>query len=106
VVDCVSNGSKRTFKVSDPTLLYSAVKQNQYLSRLFITILYYLVSWSRLWADQSLNFDPSATRDDWVDITLPFYAGDGDLILTADVKLQVAVGKIERSGKVTAKAMI
>ena len=68
-------------------------------------MLFYVFSWNRLWTEERLNFDPSATRDDFVDITLPFYACDGDIILTEDGKLRDAVGEIEPTGKVTAGAI-
>ena len=68
-------------------------------------ILYYVISYSRAWADQAHNFDPSSTRDDWTDITLPLYAADGNIILTADNKLRTAIRMIEPSGAVLVKGV-
>jgi hypothetical protein len=53
--------------------------------------------------DQAWNFDPSPTRDDWTDVTLPLYAADGDLLVSEDTKLRTALSIIDPSGKVTAK---
>jgi hypothetical protein len=103
VLDCITNGSTRQMKVTDAALLYSAVSRNQYLSRFFKTVLVYLISWSRLWREGRLNFDPSPDGNDYVDLTLPFYAADGDAIITADTKLRRAVSVVEPSGIVVAR---
>ncbi|PYX67042.1 MAG: hypothetical protein DMG74_01700 [Acidobacteria bacterium] len=62
-----------------------------------------MISYSRAWVDQAHNFDPASNCDDWTDITLLRYAGDGDIILTADKKLQTAIGMVEPSGTVQVK---
>lgn len=105
VFESVSNKNSRTPLVSDQKSLYLAVMDNRYLSRYFKMILYYVISYSRAWADQAHNFDPSSTRDDWTDITLPLYAADGDIILTADNKLRTAIRMIEPSGAVLVKGV-
>ncbi|MFB3918169.1 MAG: hypothetical protein ACE14M_15680 [Terriglobales bacterium] len=105
VADWISNGSTRQVQVSDPQKLYEvAIGNNQHLRRLFLSILYHLLAWSRAWSNQKWNFDPSSTRDDWADMTLPLYAEDGDVILTADNKLRTALQVIEPSGAVTVQA--
>ncbi|HEV2206983.1 MAG TPA: hypothetical protein VGR36_10610 [Candidatus Acidoferrales bacterium] len=103
VFESISNGSQRTLITSDKESLYGAVMRNQYLGRLFRTLLYYILSWSRLWADQKHNFDPSAGRDDWTDITLPLYAADGDVIVTEDAQLRKSIEMIEPTGRVSVK---
>ncbi len=95
VLSSISNDFCRKLAVREPDLLYGAVIRKQYLGRFFKTIFYFVLSFSRLWKDQVHNFDPSAGRDDWTDITLPLYAGDGDVILTADTKLRNAIKVIE-----------
>lgn len=100
VFGSVSNGNSRTLKVPDEKSLYIAVMHNHHLSRHFKMIFYYVISYSRLWVDQTHNFDPSSGIDDWTDITLPLYAGDGDIILTADTKLQTAIRTVESSDAV------
>jgi hypothetical protein len=79
VFDSVSNKNSRNPLVSDEKSLYVAVMNNRFLSRYFKMIPYYVISYSRAWADQAHNVDPSGTRDDWTDITLPLYAADGDI---------------------------
>jgi hypothetical protein len=101
----VSNRNFRTVIVSDEKSLYTAVMRNRHLSRYFKMILYYVISYSRVWDDEhkDRNFDPSAGIDDWTDITLPLYAADGDIILTADRKVQTAIRTIEPSDAVQVK---
>jgi hypothetical protein len=102
VLDWAQDGGNRQFLVSDRDDLYNAVMQNQYLGNFFKTVLYFLISFSRAWQDQTHNFDPSDQRDDWTDITLPLYAARGDFILTADKKLRNAVAMIDPSGMLRA----
>jgi len=105
IFDSISYKGSRTPAVSDAASLYHAVMRNRHLSRYFKTILYYVISYSRAWADQTQNFDPSSSLDDWTDITLPLYAADGDIILTADKKLRTAIGIVEPSGTAQAKTV-
>ena len=104
VADIVSSASKRRLAVSDPRRLYSAVMSNQFLARFFKSILCFQLSWFRLWDDQSLNFDPSSQRDDFTDLTLPLYAGNGDVILTEDKKVQRLLGVVDPDGVVRVAA--
>lgn len=103
VFESISNKNSRTLAVPDEKSLYIAVMRNRYLSRHFKIILYYSISYSRAWVDQTRNFDPSGNIDDWTDITLPLYAADGDIILTADKKLQAAIRTVECSDAVHVK---
>ena len=105
VVDWVSNGARRQLKVADPQELYPAVIANQHLRRLFYSLLYYILAWSRAWSNQSWNFDPSPKFDDWTDATLPLYAADGDVVLTADKKLRTALKAIEPAGAISASTV-
>jgi hypothetical protein len=105
VFDSVSHKQARTLAVPDEKYLYVAVMHNRYLSRYFKMILCYVISYSRAWADQTWNFDPSGNIDDWTDITLPLYAADGDIILTADKKLRTAISIIERPDAVHVKTV-
>ncbi len=101
IVGAVANDGKRSVQ-TQPAELFEAVLANQYLARFFRVQLAYYISISRVWKDQELNFDPSPKRDDMTDITLPLYAGDGDMIVTNDTKLSLLVRLIEPEGKVTA----
>jgi hypothetical protein len=101
VVTSVTNGGQRKPRIADAGTLYAAVMGNPFLSRMWKSILFFLVSWARQWHDQRLNFDPSADRDDWVDMTLPLYAAMGDVLLTADTKLKMVVRAVEPTGLVT-----
>lgn len=104
IVGSITNGGKRTTK-AQPAELVDACISNQYVGRLFRAQLAYHICISRLWKEESLNFDPSPTRDDMTDITLPLYAADGDIIVTGDTKLTLLVCLIEPEGKVkTCKA--
>ncbi len=79
--------------------LLEAVLANQYVGRFFRMQLAYHLSISRVWADQALNFDPFP--NDWTDIILLLYAGDGDVIVTADTKLSKLIALIEPEGRIT-----
>jgi hypothetical protein len=101
VVNSITNGGERETRIANAAALYRAVMANPFLSRMWRSILFSLVSWARQWQDQKLNFDPAAKRDDWVDMTLPLYAEQGDVILTADAKLKLLIAVVEPSGVVT-----
>jgi hypothetical protein len=101
VVTSVTNGGQRESQIADAATLYRAVMGNPFLSRMWKSILFFLVSWARQWQEQRLNFDPSPDRDDWVDMTLPLYAAQGDVILTADAKLKMMIAAVEPTGSVT-----
>ena len=58
-----------------------------------------------MWVDQIHNFDASQSRDDWADITLPLYAEDGDVLVTADKKLCNAMKMVDPGGHVKARTM-
>jgi hypothetical protein len=102
VVTSITNGGQRQSRIADAAVLYDSVMRNPFLRRLWNSILFFLVSWSRQWQEQRLNFDPAATRDDWVDMTLPLYAAEGDVILTADSKVKLILEMVEPTGAVTA----
>lgn len=103
VVNSISRSARMKIAISNPDGLYAAVMGNPYLGRFFRMVLCYVLSISRVWENQAWNFDPSTTRDDWTDVTLPLYAADGDILVTEDAKLRTALAIIEPSGKVTAK---
>jgi len=104
IVGSITNDGKRTTK-GPPAELLDAVLANQYVGRLFRAQLAYHICISRLWTEESLNFDPSPTRDDMTDITLPLYAADGDVIVTGDTKLTLLVSLIDPGGRIgTCKA--
>ncbi len=100
IVGAVANDGKRSVQ-TQPGELFEAVLANQYLARFFRVQMAYYISISRCWIDQDLNFDPSRERDDMTDVTLPLYAGDGDVIVTNDTKLSLLVRLIEPEGRVT-----
>jgi hypothetical protein len=63
-------------------------------------LLYYVVSISKLWRDQRLNRDPASTRDDWADLALSHYVGDGDIIVSNDALVRQAFAAIDASIRV------
>jgi hypothetical protein len=81
--------------------LYEAIMRNEYIERFMKAILVFVLSISRYWKNEGLNYDVLHNRDDWTDITLPLYASDGDLILTKDTKLRLTIQTIEDLKKVT-----
>jgi hypothetical protein len=101
VVTSITNGGARQPRIANADALYQSVMGNPFLRRMWNSILFCLVSWSRQWQEQRLNFDPSPNRDDWVDMTLPLYAAPGDVILTADSKLKMLIEMVEPTGSVT-----
>ncbi len=92
----VSDGGKRQVAITDPEKLYDAVIANPFVGGLFKIILFYILSYSRMWDHnhRNLNFDPTGDRDDWTDMTVPLYAAPGDTILTQDTKLCVAIATV------------
>ena len=98
-------GDNHQVAIADSEKLYGAVMANPFVGGLFKTVLFYILSYSRLWghAHQYLNFDPATDRDDWVDMTVPLYASPGDIILTDDKKLKNAISTVFGIGNVVAK---
>ena len=73
----VRHKGRRSVAVQAADALYAAAMTNPYLRRYFHSLLYYVVSISRLWRDQHLNRDPASTRDDWADLALSHYVEAG-----------------------------
>jgi len=96
VTATVSEGGKRQVAITAPDKLYDAVIANPFVGGLFKVILFYILSFSRMWDhnNRSHNFDPSTDRDDWTDMTIPLYAAPGDTILTQDTKLCDAIATV------------
>lgn len=101
VVSSVTNGGERKPRIEDAGALYKSVMANPFMGRMWKSVLFFIVSWARQWQDQRKNFDPSFDRDDYVDMTLPLYAAQGDVILTADSKLKMIIAAVEPAGSVT-----
>jgi len=101
----LSEGGKRQVIIDDPDKLYDAVMANPFVSGHFKIILFYFLSYSRMWDHnhQNLNFDPTADRDDWTDMTVPLYAAPGDTILTQDIKLCDAIASVYGTGNLIVK---
>jgi hypothetical protein len=101
----ISEGGKRQVNIIDPEKLYHAVMANTFVGGLYKTILFYILSYSRIWDHEykHLNFDPTAKRDDWVDMTIPLYAAPGDTILTQDNKLTDAIATVYGEGNLIVK---
>ena len=101
----VSEGGKRQVAITDPDKLYDAVMANPFVGGLFKIILFYILSYSRMWDHDHryLNFDPEADRDDWTDMTVPLYAAPGDTILTQDTKLCNAIATVYGTGDLLVK---
>jgi hypothetical protein len=105
VISTVSGGGNGQVAITDPEKLYDTVMANPFVGGLFKTILFYILSYSRMWDHdhQRLNFDPTADRDDWVDMTVPLYAASGDTILTQDIKLSDAIATVYGTGNLTVR---
>lgn len=101
----VSEGGKRQVAITDPEKLYDAVMANPFVGGLFKTILFYILSYSRMWDhnNRNHNFDPTPDRDDWTDMTVPLYAALGDTILTQDTKLCDAIATVYGTGNLIVK---
>lgn len=97
----ILKGHCRGIDISTRGRFYDALMQNQHLARFMKTILCYMLSISRYWENEKLNYDPNITRDDWTDVTIPLYASDGDVILTKDKKLRLTIRTIDPLGKIT-----
>lgn len=105
VTATVSKGGERHVAITDPDMLYDAVMANQFVGGLFKIILFYILSFSRMWdhSNRSNNFDPSTDRDDWTDMTIPLYAAPGDTVLTQDTKLCAAIRTVYGTGNMIIK---
>ncbi len=101
----VSEGGKREVTITDPDKLYDAVMANPFVGGLFKMILFYILSYSRMWDHdhRNLNFDPAANRDDWTDMTIPLYAAPGDTILTQDTMFCDAIATVYGTGNLIVK---
>jgi hypothetical protein len=93
----VRHKGRRALVVQDADALYAAVMKNCYLRRYFYTLLYYIVSISRLWRHQPLNRDPASSRDDWSDLALSLYVGDDDVVVSNDALVRQAFAAIDKS---------
>jgi hypothetical protein len=105
VIDSLSEGGKRQVAINDPDKVYGAVMENPFVGGLFKIVLFYILSYSRMWDHnhQNLNFDPTADRDDWTDITIPLYAASEDTILTQDKKLYDAIASVYGTGNLVVR---
>jgi hypothetical protein len=96
----VRNNGERAVVEGEPGALYSAVMANPYLRRYFHGLLYYIVSISRFWENQALNRDPSSRRDDWTDVAISLYVGDGDVVASSDRLVRQLFDAIDSSVQV------
>jgi hypothetical protein len=64
-------------------------------------LLVYIVSISRLWRDQRLNYEPLPTRDDWADLLVLLYTGNDDTVVSADRLVKRICGMIDPTVRVT-----
>jgi hypothetical protein len=96
----VSHGGRRALELRDAADLHAAVVVNPYLRHYFYGLLYYVISISRLWRQQTLNRDPSATRDDWTDVGVCLYTGDDDVIVSKDSLVQQVFAAVNSKTRV------
>lgn len=101
IYNMITQEGKRKFIISSKARLKDAVMLNPHLSRLFRSILCYIISISRMWTNQKYNYDPEDGRDDLTDVLLPLYAHNGDIIVTNDKKLKRHIELLEPTGVVT-----
>ena len=73
----------------------SRVFANPYTRRFMQFLVTVHVGYANGWADSTLNVSPSENRDDITDMTLALYAGEGDIILTADSMFRRAYEHID-----------
>jgi hypothetical protein len=94
ILAVVTNGGSLRSRL-DEARLATSVMANPYLGRLFAMQFFYMMSVTQLWKEQKLNV--VAHKDDWPDITNVLYAGNGDIILTADGWLRRATAVVEQA---------
>lgn len=102
VSDVTSDGG-RPMRTASAESLYRAVLSNMYLDRFMRLLVCQHVGYGHAWHDETLNIDPSANRNDYTDMTIGLYAGDGDIIVTRDTILRNAIRHIDPQGQVTVK---
>ncbi len=105
IFDMITQGGKRPCIISSKAGLKDAVMSNPHLSRLFRSILCYIISISRMWINQKYNYDPDDGRDDLTDVLLPTYAHNGDIIVTNDKKLKRHIELLEPTGVVKGRSV-
>ena len=80
--------------------------RNAYLRHFFHALLFYVTSLSRLWANQRLNRDPNARRDDWADLCVALYVGRRDFVVSADGLIRNAFATIDATIRVVTAATL
>lgn len=73
----------------------SRLVANPYTRRFLQFVVTVHLGYANAWADSTLNVSPSQHRDDITDMTLALYAGDGDILLTADKMFRRAYEHID-----------
>lgn len=96
--DVVYDGGKRPAR-HDPHTLLHACLQNPYLRRFFLAEVFYTLATTG-WAKDLRLTPPSRKKDDFTDLTLLAYAGDGDVIVTGDKLVRQVVEFLEPDGTV------
>jgi hypothetical protein len=101
----LSNGGKREIHAGSNQPFVEAVMKNPYLGRFFGAMFCYSIGISNLWSVKGLphlRVTVQKDRDDWTDLSMFGYAGDGDIVLTADKMIRAYMSLIEPEGCVRA----
>jgi hypothetical protein len=106
VYSLLSHEGRKPPAISGQDEFYQAVVANVYLRHFFHGWLFYTLSLSRMWADQTLNRDPSASRDDIADLFLGLYVGPKDIVVTGDRLLRDVFAMIDPAVKVVSAAAL
>ena len=93
IVTTFTNGGRRNVAISDPAELVRAVLENPYFRHFYHAILYYIVSVTKLWRDPALHREHH--RNDWTDLTMALYVGNGDVLVTNDGLLRAVLAAID-----------
>jgi hypothetical protein len=101
VVPSDGNGNPLPTVCSSSGTLFSAVMENQFLRRWFLSLLCYTMGVAEASENEEYNLNPGLKRDDATHITTPLYAANGDCIATKDKILQRIVSVVEPACAVT-----
>ena len=94
-------GNPKPTACSSPETLFSAVMENQFLRRWFLSLVCYTMGVAEAWENEEYNINPGLKRDDATDVTIPLYAANGDCIVTRDKMLQRIVSMVEPACRVS-----
>lgn len=89
--------------VASESEFVAGMKSNQYICRYLNATLCYVLSWAQMWTEPKLNFAPTSTSDDGIDIHLHLYARPGDIVVSGEKRISKVLRHMDPEGKIESK---